>query len=129
MSRQRLRSLSVKVWIPHEIGLSLIGEPPADTTIEVFTGDETGLPSDPATVEFWCPPFLSSGSMVALLDRMPGLRMAQVLCAGAAAWWGRLRACVPLCDPRGLHDSSTSEWVVPAILAHLRNFPAFVRAQ
>jgi phosphoglycerate dehydrogenase-like enzyme len=36
---------------------------------------------------------------------------------------------VTLCDARGVHDSSTAEWVVTAILAHLREFPAFARAQ
>jgi phosphoglycerate dehydrogenase-like enzyme len=119
----------VKVWIPHEIGLSLIGEPPPGTTIEVYAGDETGLPSDPATVEFWSPPFLSSGSTTSMIEKMPGLRVIQLLSAGADAWVGRLPAGVTLCDARGVHDSSTSEWVVAATLAYLREFPRFARAQ
>jgi phosphoglycerate dehydrogenase-like enzyme len=36
---------------------------------------------------------------------------------------------VTLCDARGVHDSGTAEWAAAAILAHLRNFPAFARAQ
>jgi phosphoglycerate dehydrogenase-like enzyme len=119
----------VKVWIPHEIGLSLIGELPAETTIEVFAGDESGLPSDPATVEFWTPPFLSTGDTSGLLEKMPRLRTVQLMSAGADAWVNLVPAGVTLCDARGVHDSSTSEWAVAAMLAYLRNFPAFIRAQ
>jgi phosphoglycerate dehydrogenase-like enzyme len=119
----------VKVWIPHEIGLSLIGEPPAGATIEVYAGAPTGLPSDPATVEFWAPPFLSAGSTTSMIEKMPGLRVVQLLSAGADAWVDRLPPDVTLCDARGVHDSSTSEWTVAAILAYLREFPLFVRAQ
>jgi phosphoglycerate dehydrogenase-like enzyme len=119
----------VKVWIPHEIGESLIGELPSETTLEVFGGDVTGLPSDPATVEFWSPPFLSTGDTSAMLEKMPRLRVVQLLSAGADAWVGRVPGGVTLCDARGVHDSATSEWVVAAMLAHLRNFPAFIRAQ
>jgi phosphoglycerate dehydrogenase-like enzyme len=119
----------VKVWIPHEIGLSLIGEPPAGTTIEVYSGDQTGLPSDPAAVEFWVPPFLSAGSTTSMIGKMPALRVVQLLSAGADAWVDRLSSHVTLCDARGVHDSSTSEWAVAAILAYLREFPVFVRSQ
>ncbi len=34
-----------------------------------------------------------------------------------------------LCDGRGVHNASTSEWALTAMLAHLRNFPAFAVAQ
>jgi phosphoglycerate dehydrogenase-like enzyme len=118
----------VKVWIPHEVGLSLLGELPPDTTVEVFAGD-AGQPSDPSTVEFWSPPFLSAGDTSNMLGKMNRLRVVQLLTAGADAWVGRLPAGVTLCDARGVHDSSTSEWAVAAILAYLRDFPRFVRAQ
>jgi len=117
----------VKAWIPHEAGRSFIGELPPEVTVEVFTGDE--MPSDPATVEFWSPPFLSSGNTSRLIEKMPRLRVVQLLSAGADAWVGRLPAGVVLCDARGVHDSSTSEWAVAAMLAYVRDFPRFVRAQ
>jgi phosphoglycerate dehydrogenase-like enzyme len=124
-----IRSVSVKAWIPHEIGRSLIGELPANTTVEVFAGDDSSLPSDPATVEFWTPPFLSTADTSRMLEKMPQLRVVQLMSAGADAWVSRIPPGVTLCDARGVHDSSTSEWVVAAMLAYLRNFPAFVRAQ
>ncbi|MGC9666253.1 2-hydroxyacid dehydrogenase [Planosporangium sp. 12N6] len=119
----------MKMWIPHEIGRSLIGELPEGTTLEVFTGTDDAPPSDPATVEFWTPPFLSTGDTSGLLQKMPGLRTVQLLSAGADAWADRVPDGVTLCDARGVHDSSTSEWVVTTLLAYLRNLPAFVRAQ
>ena len=34
-----------------------------------------------------------------------------------------------LCNARGVHDASTAEWVVGAMLAALREFPFFAREQ
>jgi len=117
----------VKLWIAHEAGLSLLGPLPAGVEVEVFDG--YGLPSDPATVAVWAPPFLAQVNTVAMVEKMPAVRLVQLLTAGADAWVGRLPEHVTLCDARGVHDSSTSEWVVAAILSYVRNFPAFARAQ
>jgi phosphoglycerate dehydrogenase-like enzyme len=80
-------------------------------------------------VEFWAPPFASVGDSAALAEKMGALRVVQLLSAGADAWVGRLPSHVTLCDARGVHTTSTSEWAVTAILTYLRGFPAFVRAQ
>jgi phosphoglycerate dehydrogenase-like enzyme len=119
----------VKVWIAHEEGRPLLGELPASVSIEVYEGPQSPLPSDPATVDFWVPPFLALGEVVRFAEKLTGLRVIQLLSAGADAWVGRLPQTVTLCDGRGVHSSSTSEWVLTAVLAHLRAFPAFVRDQ
>ncbi|MEN3305541.1 MAG: hypothetical protein V7603_1743 [Micromonosporaceae bacterium] len=106
-----------------------MGDLPAAVTVEVLRSPEDPLPADPAEVEFWVPPFLSTGLAVALAGKLTGLRVVQLLSAGADAWVGRLPAGVTLCDARGVHSSSTSEWAVAAILAHVRAFPAFIRDQ
>jgi phosphoglycerate dehydrogenase-like enzyme len=106
-----------------------MGELPEQAALAVYPGPPADLPGDPATVEFWVPPFLALGAAVALAEKMPELRVVQLMSAGADAWVGRLPDGVALCDGRGVHDSSTAEWVVTAILAHLRAFPDFVRAQ
>ncbi|SCG46644.1 Phosphoglycerate dehydrogenase [Micromonospora siamensis] len=116
------------MWIPHEAGRELLGELPADVIVECLA-DPAQLPSDPARVRFWVPPFLSAGDVTGLLDRLPALEVVQLLSAGADAWVDRVPAGVTLCDARGVHDSATAEWVVTAILAHLRGFPALARAQ
>jgi phosphoglycerate dehydrogenase-like enzyme len=118
----------VKVWIPHEQGRAMLGEVPPEVELEVAPAPDR-LPSDPADVEFWVPPFLAQADSVSLVAKMPCLRVVQLLSAGADAWVGRLPPGVSLHDARGVHDSSTAEWVMTAVLAYLRDFPAFVRAQ
>ncbi|WP_026274961.1 2-hydroxyacid dehydrogenase [Salinispora tropica] len=118
----------MKVWIPHEHGQSLLGDLPAGATVEV-AAEPDRLPSPVADVRFWVPPFLAEAKTADLLRELPDLEVVQLLTAGADAWVGRIPPGVTLCDARGVHDSGTSEWVVAAILAHLRSFPAHVRAQ
>jgi len=119
----------VKVWIAHEAGLPLLTDLPREITVELLTTPDAPLPSDPAGVEFWVPPFLSSGNVVLFTQKLVDLRVIQLLSAGADAWVGRVPAGVTLHDARGVHSSSTSEWIVATILAHLRALPGFIRAQ
>lgn len=116
------------VWIAHEQGRALLGEVPATVELEVCE-DVRRLPSDPAVVRFWVPPFSSGARPAGLLPRLSGLQVVQLLSAGADAWVGQVPDGVSLCDARGVHDASTSEWVLTATLAALRRFPAFARAQ
>ncbi len=118
----------MKVWIAHEQGRALLGEVPPGVVLEVCV-DHRSLPSDPADVRFWVPPFLAQADSITLVPTMTGLRVVQLLSAGADAWVGRLPDAVTLCDARGVHDSSTAEWVLAAVLSSLRQFPAFARAQ
>ncbi|MDG4767309.1 2-hydroxyacid dehydrogenase [Solwaraspora sp. WMMD406] len=118
----------MKVWIPHQQGRELLGRLSEEVTVEVMT-DPTRLPSDPAGVRFWVPPFLARPGVAELAGKLPDLRVVQLLSAGADAWAGRLPEQVTLCDARGVHDSSTAEWVATAVLTHVRDFAGFVRAQ
>ena len=118
----------MKVWIPHPAGVELLGPLPAGVTVQPWT-DPENPPGDPADVRFWVPPFLAGADTTAMLDRLPELAVVQLLSAGADAWAGRVPAGVTLCDAAGVHDAGTAEWVVTAILAQLRGFPALARAQ
>ncbi|SBT52956.1 Phosphoglycerate dehydrogenase [Micromonospora auratinigra] len=118
----------VKVWLPHPTGPALLGDLPPGVTVEVLA-DPTRLPSDPADVRFWVPPFLAGPDAGALLAELPDLAVVQLLSAGADAWVGRVPDGVTLCDARGVHDSATAEWVVAAILSALRGFAPLARAQ
>ena len=118
----------MKVWIPHPAGVELLGPLPAGVTVQPWT-DPENPPGDPADVRFWVPPFLAGADTTAMLDRLPELAVVQLLTAGADAWAGRVPAGVTLCDAGGVHDAGTAEWVVTAILAQLRGFPALARAQ
>jgi phosphoglycerate dehydrogenase-like enzyme len=118
----------VKAWIAHEEGRELLGTVPAGVEVEVYAGPAT-LPSDPADVRFWVPPFSSVGQAADLLAKLSGLRVVQLLSAGADKWAGQVPAGVQLCDARGVHDASVAEWVLGAAIGSLRQFPAFARAQ
>lgn len=87
------------------------------------------MPADPSAAEFWVPPFLSGPATTALLPQFTSLRVIQLLSAGADAWTPVVPPGVTLCDARGVHDSSTSEWCVAAILSSLRRFDHFARQQ
>jgi phosphoglycerate dehydrogenase-like enzyme len=80
-------------------------------------------------VTFWVPPFLGTAPSAEVIARLPDLAVVQLLSAGVDAWLGRLPDHVILCDARGVHSSATAEWTVTAILAYLRDFPHFARAQ
>ena len=118
----------MKVWIPHDRGRELLGALPGEVRVEVCA-DLTSVPSDPSGVRFWVPPFLSAGQTSTQLPRLTGLEVVQLLSAGADAWIGHLPSRVRLCDARGVHDPSTSEWVLTATLSSLRRFGAFALAQ
>lgn len=119
----------MKVWVAHEDAARLMGDLPPGVTLEVSPGGAATFPSDPATVEFWAPPFLSKPDTVGLLALMPALKVVQLMSAGAEVWVGHVPPGVTLCDGRGVHDSSTAEWAAAAVLAYVRGFPGFVRAQ
>ncbi|MGH3735096.1 MAG: 2-hydroxyacid dehydrogenase [Micromonosporaceae bacterium] len=117
----------MKVWVPYAEGVPMLS-PPEGVHIEVYAGSGEP-PSDPTGVEFLVPPFLAGPEVAGVLGRMSGLKVIQLLTAGAEVWVGREPPGVTLCDARGVHSSSTAEWVVTAILAYLREFPRFARAQ
>jgi phosphoglycerate dehydrogenase-like enzyme len=117
----------VKVWIAHEEGRALLGEVPPGVEVEVCA-DAATLPSDPAEVRFWVPPFSSTVRASDLLPKLTGLRVVQLLSAGADNWIPHVPAGVQLCDARGVHDPSVAEWVLGAAIGSLRQFPLYARA-
>ena len=121
-----LPSAAVKVWIAHPEGRDLLGEIPDGVDVQVVSAPDE-LPADATGVRFWVPPFLFKHDMVGVAAKLPDLRVVQLLSAGADGWVGRLPAGVVLCDARGVHDSSTAEWAMTAILAHLRSGGTHVR--
>lgn len=80
-------------------------------------------------VEFLVPPFLDVGKRRGMFAALPALRVVQTLTAGVDQLVGQLPAGVTLCDARGVHDLSTAEWVLTAVLASIHEFGNFSRAQ
>ncbi|HST65892.1 MAG TPA: 2-hydroxyacid dehydrogenase [Mycobacteriales bacterium] len=114
--------------LPSEQGRQLLGPPPDGVTVAVWSpGDPP--PDEAARAGFWVPQYLGRDGLERQVAALPALEVVQLTTAGADAFVGRLPAGVTLCDARGVHGGSTSEWVLTAVLASLRNFPEFVRLQ
>jgi phosphoglycerate dehydrogenase-like enzyme len=115
------------VWIPDEVGEHLLGPLPEGVELELWTG-ENDPPDSLDRVEFFVPPVKSKAS-IALLTRMPRLRVVQLTSAGAEWIAGQVPDGVTLCNAKGAHTDATAEWTVTAILAQLRSIPSFLDAQ
>jgi phosphoglycerate dehydrogenase-like enzyme len=112
------------VWVPMQLiadGLDGL----TGLAVEVITPDAASLPASAAEVEFYVPPFFPADEALTAMQEMASLKAVQTLTAG----FDRIRPHVPagavLCNARGVHDASTAEWVVGAVLAQLRQFPHF----
>jgi phosphoglycerate dehydrogenase-like enzyme len=115
------------VLVPYDEGLAVLGDVPGVTAVRY---DADGpLPEEAASAQVLVPPFLASTQVVRLVERLPELRLVQLLTAGAENWVGRLPAHVALSDCRGAHGVATAEWLVAVLLAVYRELPTFVRAQ
>jgi phosphoglycerate dehydrogenase-like enzyme len=116
------------IWVPVQpIADALVGLD--DVAIEIVVPDGGSLPESAEHVEFYVPPFFPAPEAVTAMAQMPGLKVVQTLTAG----FDRVRPHVPagavLCNARGVHDASTSEWVLAAILASIRQFQYFAAEQ
>jgi phosphoglycerate dehydrogenase-like enzyme len=75
-------------------------------------------------VDFWILPFARKDAQETF-SHLRGVKVVQSMMAGVdwiAPW---LPKEVTLCDGRGIHDISASEWVMAAILASLKRFPTY----
>ena len=115
-------------WVPLEpIAEVLAGLD--SVRVEVVDPDHGSLPGSASEVEFYVPPFFPGPAAIAAMAQLPRLKVVQTLTAGIDL----LRPHVPggalLCNARGVHDASTAEWVVAAVLASVRQFPYFAAEQ
>lgn len=82
------------------------------------------VPTGTMDVDFWIIPFARKSAQEAF-SHLRGVRVVQSLMAGVdwiAPW---LPNGIVLCDGRGIHDISASEWVLAAILSSLKRFHVY----
>jgi phosphoglycerate dehydrogenase-like enzyme len=115
--------------LPTEQARQLLGPPPDGVTVAVWSRPDDPPPPEAAETGFWVPQYLGRDGLDRQIAALPKLEVVQLTTAGADSFVGRLPQGVLLCDARGVHGGSTSEWVLTAVLASLRNFPEFVRNQ
>jgi|GEM_PF-29198 len=82
-------------------------------------------PGDTTTyeVDFWVPPFYRSVAE-RVFAQLRGVKVVQSLMAGID-WLQWLPPGITLCDGRTIHNISTSEWVVAAVLAQMKRLPHY----
>lgn len=118
---------TITVLVPDDHALSALSQVDGVRLVRYDIGDE--LPAGAVAAEILIPPFLAGSRAVPLVDKLPKLRLVQLLSAGAEVWLGKLPDGVALSTCRGAHGGSTAEWVVAVLLSFYRHLPSFERAQ
>jgi phosphoglycerate dehydrogenase-like enzyme len=78
----------------------------------------------PVEVDFWILPFYRKDTQ-AVFQQLRGVKVAQSLMAGVDWILPWLPPGITLCDGRGIHDISASEWVMAAIMATMKRLPLY----
>jgi phosphoglycerate dehydrogenase-like enzyme len=114
--------------VDDEIGVDILRRV-EDFIVLKYDPNESQLTVEQRTADVLIPPYRGSHRPIPLLGQLPTLRMVQLLSAGADEWAGDVPEHVTLASARGAHAGPVSEWVLAAILAQLRQWPALVRYQ
>jgi phosphoglycerate dehydrogenase-like enzyme len=97
----------------------LSGFPPEATFVRI-----PAQPAEPIDIDFWLLPFFRKDAPQ-VFQYLRGVQVVQSMMAGVDWILPWLPKDVMLCDGRGIHDISTSEWVLAAILAAQKRFPLY----
>ncbi len=81
-------------------------------------------PTEVLDVDFWILSFHRK-NVAEVFGWLRGVKVVQSMMAGVDWILPWLPKDVLLCDGRGIHDISTSEWVLSAVLATLKRLPAY----
>lgn len=113
----------LKVGVPESFDPDLFRLLPAAIDLEVIPL----RPERTFDVEFWIAPWGKHAEQI--WPHLRGVRVVQATLAGIDAFLKLLPRDITLCDARGVHNISTSEWVLAAILASLKNLPFYGEVQ
>lgn len=110
----------MRVGVDENLAAELLADFPSEAKIVRLP---RSIPS-PVDVDFWIVPFYRKDAATAFLQ-LRGVKVAQSLMAGVDWILPWLPHEVTLCDGRGIHDISASEWVIAAIMATMKRFPLY----
>lgn len=113
----------LKVGVPEAFDPALHRFFPAGIDLRILPAH----PESPCEVDFWIAPWGRHAEEI--WPHLRGVRVVQATMAGVDALVKLLPRDVTLCDARGVHNISTSEWAVTAILASLKYFPFYAEVQ
>ncbi|HTH52665.1 MAG TPA: 2-hydroxyacid dehydrogenase [Edaphobacter sp.] len=110
----------VRVGIDEAISPELLKDFPPEAEIVRIPPDlNKEIPLD-----FWILPYFRKDAAAAF-SHFQGVKVIQALMAGVDWVIPWVPHGVTLCDGRGIHDISTSEWVLAAILSAQKHFPHY----
>jgi phosphoglycerate dehydrogenase-like enzyme len=110
----------VRVGVDENLADELLADFPPEA--EIVRLPRT-IPS-PIEIDFWILPFYRKDAATSF-QQLRGVKVAQSLMAGVDWILPWLPGDVTLCDGRGIHDISASEWVMAAILASMKRIPLY----
>jgi phosphoglycerate dehydrogenase-like enzyme len=118
----------IRVWLPTPDAVEVMGGLPDGMVADVWTGGDQ-LPDSAGEVEVVVLPFGVPASRMAVLAKLPKLRLIQLMSAGAENAIPYVPPGVTLCNARGAHDPAVAEWIMAVVLAEARQLPRFMAAQ
>ncbi len=114
----------MRVWVPED-HLHRLQEPPEGVEVEPFPLSGGSSAGDASDVRFVVPPLSLPSEAPGLLGELPDLEVVQTFSAGVDWILPHVPQGATLCDARGVHDISVSEWVLAAILTAAKDFPHY----
>ena len=78
--------------------------------------------SELSTIDVYVPPYMSGAKGSQYIEKMPNLKVVQLLMAGFDDALGFMRDGQTLCNARSVHDYSTAELAITFMLSHYRKF-------
>jgi phosphoglycerate dehydrogenase-like enzyme len=110
----------VRVGVDESLSEELLADFPRDAEIVRIPRNLSGT----VEIDFWILPFQRRDAAEAF-SHLRGVKVVQSMMAGVDWITPWLPKGVVLCDGRGIHDISASEWVLAAILSSLKQFPLY----
>jgi phosphoglycerate dehydrogenase-like enzyme len=110
----------VRVGVDENLAQELVANFPPEAEIVRIPRRISGT----LDVDFWIIPFARKSAQETF-QHLRGVKVVQSMMAGVDWITPWLPKDIVLCDGRGLHDISASEWVLTAILTSLKRFPYY----
>ena len=110
----------VRVGVDENLAQELLADFPLGAEIVRIPRHSSGVQD----VDFWIIPFALKAAQKTF-QRLRGVKVVQSMMAGVDWITPWLPKGIVLCDGRGLHDISASEWVLTAIMSSLKRFPHY----
>ena len=115
---------TVRVGIQDWVDPKLLAGFPAGAEVVRYSSKS----SDPIDVEFLVPPS-AARPLQSVFGRLRGVRVVQAVSAGVELILPLVPSGVLLANAQGVHNVSTAEWTLAAILGSLKYFPFYAEQQ